>query len=126
MTLLDNLPHTAAIRKRSIVQDDYLGETETYVNSTTGLSVWVQPASQKEIDEFQRKDISVTHKVYFNTDPTAYFDDEEANAGEYEILPSTGPMANQSLEVRSHAEATAGVGWGWKVMCEFLPGRDLT
>lgn len=126
MSLFDNLPHTAAIQERTITQDVLLGETETWADSTTGLSVWVQVASQQEIDEFQRRDIRVTHRVYFNADPTTYFS-QEADAGQYSILCSTGSFANQRLTVRSHAEATAGVGWGWKVMVEYTPGEeDLT
>lgn len=126
MSLLDNLPHTGNIRRRVIVQDDYLGETETFPATSTNASVWVQPASQQEIDEFQRRDMRVTHKTYFSVDPTTYFGSAEENAGEYAIVPSDGPMSGQLLKVISHANATAGIGLGWKVMLDYEPMEDLT
>lgn len=127
MSLLDNQPHTADIKKRVPTQDAYGGDSAAFSTTTSGVSCWVQTASQSEVDTFRReKDLRVTHKVYFTTDPTAYFGASEAKGSKYAIVPTNAPFSGMLLEVRSHAEATAGMATLWKVMTEYTPSEELT
>lgn len=127
MSLFDNMPHTASIKKRVPTQDAYGGDTQAFTTTTSGVSCWVQVASQRDVANYRREfDLSVTHAVYFASDPSAYFGSDPAKGSKYVIVPDTAPFAGLVLEVRSNAEATAGMNFGWKVMVEYSPSEDLT
>ena len=126
MTLIDNLIHTATIQRRAVAATASIGASYTWTSTSTGVSVWVQVAGQREVNDYARLDMVVTHKVYFNTDPTAYFGNDPALSGKYRLLMVGGPFDGQTFEVRSQAEATAGFGLLWKVMLEYTPADELT
>lgn len=119
MSLPENLPHSCDVKKSVPVQDDLGGDLEELQAFLTNQECWVQPASDREITQFQRRDQNVTHSVYFHGNPGI-------RPG-YVVEPKDGaiacPFAGASLEVRSVNEATAGLGVLWKAMCEEVQPR---
>lgn len=120
MSLPENLPHLADIYVLKPVQDEIGGDHEEAQLSESDVACWVQPASDREITQFQRRDQNVTHSVYFQGNPGL-------RPG-YVIVPKDGaqascPFAGATLEVKSANETTAGLGVLWKVMCEEVQQR---
>ena len=115
MSLPDNLPHRCTISKSVTVEDDLGGDYDDLQAIESGRACWVQPASDREINVFQRREQNVTHKVYFKADPSL--------APGYVITPTTGPFTGKTLEVKSVAEATAGTGILYRVMVEEIQPR---
>lgn len=119
MSLPDNLPHTCTITRSAAVEDEYGADYDAPLTVETGRECWVQPASDNEINRFQRREQTVTHKVYFRGDPGVL--------PGYSLIPANGratcPFAGATLEVKSKAEATAGTGLLYRVMCEEIQQR---
>lgn len=120
MSLPENLPHRADITKSVPVQDDLGGDLEEQEDFLLDEPCWVQPASDREVNLFQRRDQNVTHSVYFRGNPGI-------RPG-YVITPKDGavvscPFAGATLEVKSVNETTAGLGVLWKAMCEEVQPR---
>ena len=118
--LPDRLPHRCTIRLSLPLQDDILGDVDETQLVDSDVACWVQPASDREITLYQRRDQVVTHKVYFKGNPGL-------RPG-YIIIPADGPeiacpFAGANLEVRSANEATAGLGVLWRIMAEELQPR---
>lgn len=120
MSLLDNLPHTctARIRKRTRNSGD-IGTRDGFEIVFSGRACWRQPAGDSEINKFQQRQIRVTNKLYFVTDP---------GIDERHILDITDENGNTVVgyEVRSKADpdASAGLGILYKVMIEDLTQRS--
>ena len=68
---------------------------------------WRQAASEREILQYQKRGIAVTHKIYFATDP---------GLDERHFIT----IGSDIMEVRSYAspDASAGLGMLWRVMAE--------
>ena len=114
MSILDNLPHVATAKKASVTQDALGGNTLTYATVFTDRACWRQAASDSQIQEFEKRGISVTDRVYFTTDPgidETHILTDVRNSG---ATAGTG----DTWEVRSRAvpDATAGLGVVWRVM----------
>ena len=108
MSLLQNFPHTATATKRRRVNDSLGGSRDSFPTTVfTNRACWRQPAGNSEIEEFAKRGIKVTNKVYFLTDPAL---------DENHVLTISG----DEYEVRSFSDpdATAGLGVVYKVMCE--------
>lgn len=105
MSILDNLPHTATVKIRSRTRAA-VGTRDSYATVST-LSCWRQPAGEKEIEEFAKRGVSVTNKVYFTSDPGI----DERHALE---------IGGETYEVRSFSDpdASAGLGIVYKVFVE--------
>jgi hypothetical protein len=120
MSLPDNLPHLCDITKSIPVRDEYNADIDEPEDFLLNEPCWVQPASDREINIFQRRDQVVTHTVYFRGNPGI-------RPG-YIITPKDGaylacPFAGATLEVKSANETTAGLGLLWKAMCEEIQPR---
>lgn len=103
MTLLDNLPHTVTIKRNKYANDEFGGTVKTKYAKATGVSAWVQNASQREIDEYQRQGQEITHRVYFASDPALI-------PGDY-IEVTAGPsFVGREIEHRVHTDRSAGLG----------------
>ena len=111
--ILDNLPHVCITKRRVRTKGTLGGSSDAYETVSTGLSCWQQSASDGEVEEFEKRGIAVTDKVYFASDPgvDARFVLEVTN-------PQTG--STDTLEVRSRAkpDASAGLGVLYRVMAE--------
>ena len=101
------MPHTAIARTRTRTRDDLGGSKDSFADVFTDRECWQQPASNREVREFEKRGISVTDRIYFVTDP---------NLDEQHILVVNG----QPYEVRSESDpdASAGLGILFKVFAE--------
>jgi hypothetical protein len=101
------------------VGDDIGGDYDDPEVVASDIECWVQPASDSEIDRFQRREQIVTHKVYFRG--------SVPYVPGYILTPKNGratcPFAGATLEVKSKAEATAGTGLLYRVMAEEIQPR---
>jgi len=108
MSILDNFPHTATATTRRRVTDTVGGSRDSFPTTVFSNRVcWRQPAGAKAIEEFAKRGISVTDKVYFLTDP---------GLDAKHVLTIDGDI----YEVRSFSDpdAAAGLGTVYKVFCE--------
>lgn len=108
MSLLDNFPHTATAKRRTRTKGTLGGAKDSFPTTLfTDRACWQQPAGDSQIEEFQKQGVTVTHKVYFVTDPAV---------DERDILIIGG----DTFEVRSYAspDASAGLGKLFRVMVE--------
>jgi hypothetical protein len=110
MSLLDSLPHTCTAKRRKRSKGTLVGSKDTYPTVLfTDRPCWKQPASSREITLYQKRDITITNKVYFSTDP---------EVDERHLLVIGG----ESFEVReyAHPDASAGLGLLYRVMVELV------
>ena len=107
MSLLDNMPHLATIKIRSRVKDTMGGAKDSFTTVSTDVPCWRQVAKESEIIEFQKRDMIVTDKVYFPTDP---------EIDEKHVLVIDGETL--SVRTRARPDASAGKGVVWRVMAE--------
>ena len=113
MNLFDNFPYTCTIYRRRESRDVY-GTVNTLVAIQTGVACWAQNASNSEIDQFSKRGISISHKIYFKTNPNV---DER-----HTLLLSDGT----SLDVVSISgpDAAAGRGVVFKVLANISTDED--
>ncbi len=73
----------------------------------TDRACWRQPATSSEIKEYQQRDVVVTHKIYFTSDPGV--------DGSYVLV-----VGGDTMSVRSaaHPDASVGLGVLWRVMVQ--------
>ena len=112
MSLLDTLPHLATAKRRTRTRGALVGSRDSYDTVLfTDRACWRQPVSDSETLEFQKRDVKVTHKIYFNTDP---------GLSDTDILV----IGSESHKVRSesHPDASVGLGVLWRVMVELYGG----
>ena len=111
MTLLNNFPHTCSLYERRVTRSSRMGSSERLVRMETGVKCWVQNATQAEITEYIRRDISVKNAIYFTSD----WDLDETQY----ILITAGPThVSKLFAVKDFAERTAGRGVAWAAMAE--------
>ncbi len=104
MSLLDNMPHKATIRIRSRTKDTMGGAKDSFTTVSTDVPCWRQTAKESEIIEFQKRDIVVTDKIYFPSDPG--IDERHSIVINGDIL---------SVRSRAHPDASAGKGVVWRI-----------
>ena len=115
MSLLGNLPHTCTAQVRTRTKGTLGGSSDSFADVTGFVDrpCWQQAASEAEIEEFAKRGISITNKVYFTTRPAI---------DEKHILLVTNADTGQTdtYEVRSRADPDASAGRGilYRLMCE--------
>lgn len=104
MCLIDNLPHTCTHTRPQYTQDDLGATLQNQTTVTSGIECWVQNASQREVEEYQKRDQEISHKVFFRTKPDIRPGDE--------IVISAGPsFVGLTLEhVSGPTDRSAGLG----------------
>jgi hypothetical protein len=110
--LLNQLPHLATAKRRTRAKDTLGGSKDSYATVLfTDRACWRQPVSDAEVVQFQKREIKVTHKIYFAADPVLSDEDVLVIGGE-------------SHKVRSVSDPDASVGLGilWRVMVELYGG----
>ncbi len=108
VSLLDNLPHTCTAYPLVNAQGTLGGSKSSRGTALfTDRACWRQAASDAERMRFQKREIVVTDKVYFASDPGL---DET-----HELV-----IGDDTLSVRSSAkpDASAGLGVLWRIMVE--------
>jgi hypothetical protein len=115
MSLLDNFPHRCTIQYRVRTKGTLGGSSDAPVVEQTDVPCWEQNASHREVTDYEKDGISVTHKTYFVSNPNI--------TRRHEIVMTERDgvsVAEDPKEVRSDArpDASAGLGVVWKVMTE--------
>lgn len=110
MTLLNEMPHTVAHYRKKYSRDEYIGNVTQLELRTSGVSAWVQNASDREVQEFQKQDELVTHKVYYATNP-------DLRPGDVVRVTAGPSFVGKDLNYASSTERSAGVGVLYRVMC---------
>lgn len=111
MTLFDRLPHRVSLLRPVHSTDEYGGDAHRESVLASGVPAWVQNATDTEVEDYQRWEQRVTHRVWFASLP-------ELRQGDYVYVTSGPAFAGTCLRVTSLTERTAGLGWGWRAMCE--------
>ena len=100
MSLLENLPHTADHKRRTRQRSGNLGYRDSFSDVATGLSCWIQPASDSDIVEFNKRGITITAYVYFTDDPGIIEEDVLVIDGmTYEVKSDARPDTTSGLGV---------------------------
>jgi hypothetical protein len=111
MTLLDNMPHTVTTSRKYYERDELGGNITKFSTLAADVSAWVQNASMSEIQEFEKRDERVTHKVFFAPD-------HDLRPGD-KISVTVGPsFVDVELHYRASTERSAGMGVLFTAMCE--------
>ncbi len=107
MGILDNLPHTCTAKRRTREQGSLGGGKDSFTTLFENRACWRQPVSDAEALEFNRRDIAVSHKIYFTSDPSV---------DERDVIE----MGDDRMDVISvsHDDASVGLGIVWRVMVE--------
>jgi hypothetical protein len=102
--LLDNFPHLATAKRRARVKDALGGSKDSFTTLFTDRACWRQQASSREINTAQARDILISHKVFFASDPGLTTKDVLVIGGD-----------TMSVRSYAHPDASAGLGVVWKV-----------
>lgn len=105
MGILDNLPHTCIGKRRVREQGTLAGGKDSFTTTFTDRACWRQPLSDSEILEFNKRDIEVSHKIFFTSDP---------GLDERDVIV----IGSDVMEVRavSHQDASVGLGIVWRLI----------
>jgi len=115
VSLLDNLPHQLTFSRQTYTRGSIGGQLATPAAYATGKEGWVQSASHREINEFQKRGQAITHKVLMAPDDEALLTE-----GDTITVTAGDTFVGHILQVRSSGEATAGCGWLSSVYVEKL------
>ena len=103
MSLLDNMPHTATVFSHTYSRSGTGGTRRVEVDNAVGIKVWVQNASQAQINEFAKRDQIVTHRIYYTPG------DVEIKVGDT-FLVTLGPSyVNVRFKHIADADRSAGL-----------------
>lgn len=76
MSLLDNLPHRCTLYRRYRTSDSMGGARPSRIPIREGIPCWQQPMSATEQTKYGKAGMSITTKIYFNSDPGIKDNDE--------------------------------------------------
>ena len=109
MSLLDSVPHTVSHYRKKYSRDEYLGNITELELLSSSNNAWVQNASYREVQEFQKMDQLVTHRVMYSSDP-------DLRPGDL-IRVTAGPsFVGKDLNFLSGTDRSAGLGKLFTVM----------
>lgn len=113
MSLLDNFPHTCDVYRRTRARDNMGGSRDTLVLIERAKVCWEQGATSREILAYDKRNISISSKFFFTSDP---------QLNERNVIKRGG----RTMEVRAikSPDASAGLGVIWRVMVEEVTGID--
>lgn len=122
MCLIDNMPDECSIAIRRQKLDDPIGGEASIVDiQRSGVQCWVQQASASEVSEYDKRGISISHKIFFPADP---------GVNEGYLIKATKRsgvvVSGQWFDVVSYTDpdASAGLGVVWKLMVNRTTGED--
>ena len=121
MSLLDSFPHKCTIRRRTTSKGSLGGNKDGSINDQTDILCWEQQASAGEVADFAKRGMSITHKIYFTSDPGV------TERNQILITERNGTAISNPvpLEVKTEAlpDISAGLGVVFRVMVDELTGR---
>lgn len=121
MSLLDNLPDRCSIYRRDQlpVTDDLGSVVDTLTLVREDVPCFIQPINSSESQDWQKRGITVSSKVYFTEDPGV----DERHIIFISIRRGVlVPVASRiRYEVKSFSEPDASIGAGvvWRVMLDY-------
>ena len=86
---------------------------DSFTAVSTDLECWQQPAGDVLTQEFEKKGITVTNKVYFKADPGV-----DTSFQLVVTNPQTGTTHTLDVQSRAKPDASAGLGILFRVMAE--------
>lgn len=108
MSILDKLPHTCTAQRRTRSQGALGGGKDSWSTTVfTDRECWRQPAKDSESEYAMKRGISVSHKVFFTSDPQV---DERDR-----LVFSDG---NYLVRSRPIPDASLGLGVVYRVMVD--------
>lgn len=121
MSVLNSMPHRCTIQRLVHSTGSLGGSKTTPTVEQTGVRCFEQSAGHAEVDEYQKRGMRVTSKVYFVADP------QVTERHQILITERGGASVTEApLDVKSEARPDASVGSGtiWKIMCDLSTGSD--
>lgn len=110
MTIFSGIPaiigvasQTVNIERATTAEDDLGGRTEHWIVFKSDLAAWVQPASTRTIEQYAARDIEITHRAYFSSDPSVELGDRIVFDSRYFLV----------MGIRNFGE----VGKLWRIDC---------
>lgn len=99
-----DLPHTVDITHKRATRDRYGGTKDAESPAESDVPAWVQPASGATILQYERRDQSVSHTVYFKEDKR--------------LQPRHSLLwEGKTLRVVAFRNATSGMDIFWRADC---------
>jgi len=120
MSLLDNFPHECTIRLRTRSAGTLGGSKDSRTVVQTEVECWEQPASAKEVQDFEKRGYAVNTKIYFTTDPNVTERNEILVTKRNGVAVSSPDLID--VVTVAEPDCTAGLGVAFKVMCNKLTG----
>lgn len=111
MSLLENLPHTVRHERSTYARDAVGADTEARITITASVEAWVQNASRAEVEEFDKRDERVTHKVFFNSNPSP-------RVGDHFVVTAGPSHIGEDLKFQADSDRSAGLGVLFGALCE--------
>lgn len=123
-SLLDNMPHRCTIRVLKPTRDAIGGIKLVPTEVSTDNECWEQAATNDEILQFEKRGIIASRKVYFPTDPSVQENHEILITSRDRGVTTIASPQVLKVKSRSEPDATAGLGRGFKVMCDDQTGGN--
>lgn len=122
MSLFDQFPHLCTIGRVTRQNDDLGSNIYGIVVERVGVECWEQQASAGEMNDFEKRGIQVTTKMFFYDDPQLTEQHRilvtERNGIPAPFLDITDVSNPNTMDVKSSTfpDSSAGLGILWKVM----------
>lgn len=124
MSLLDNLPHECKIVKKTSGKGTLGGRLQNQENVYTQQACWEQQASAREIMEFEKQGIAITHKIYFNEDLGITEQHQIIVTKRNGTDVAAADQVALDVVTRTDPDASAGLQQLFKVMANRRTGSD--
>lgn len=126
MSLLDDLPHRCITQRRTVSRGSHGGRKTSKTEEKFRICCWVQPATHREVEEYEKRGISINRKVYFADDPEVTERHDIVIVSWDRGCTLIERSKRKTLEVRSYAgpDSSAGLGVLYKVMVEETTGSN--
>jgi hypothetical protein len=113
VSLLDAKPHTISIRRDTFARGTMAEDVRTPATYATGIGCWIQAAQAREIDEWRRLDIVVTHMI--RMDPA---DGAKLKRGDRLVVTAGPAFVGDVLLYKGADDRSAGLGILWTAAAE--------
>ena len=122
MSLLDTLPDRCTIQRRVRAKGGLGGSKATATVESTGVHCWEQQASASESEQYEKRGMSLTSKIYFAANPSV-------TARHQIVVTSRNGTALAEAVARDVLDsplpdASVGRGLLWRVSVGFNQGED--
>jgi len=121
MSLLNSFPHKCTIRRRTRSKGTLGGSKESFTDEQTNVECWSQNANHREVQDYEKRGMRITHKVYFTIDPGVTENHQILITEENGVAIASPDILD--VKTRSDPDASAGLGVVFKVMADILTGR---